>query len=76
MEPVIKVRYKASALLLALTLILNLILPRVDAAGCDKAPRDQHASKSDGDNAFAIQVNGSPRLYRPNQIYTITLRVS
>ena len=74
MEPVIKVRYKTLALL-GLTLTLNLILPWAEAAGCDKAPKDQYASTSDGDNGFAIQINGSPRLYRPNQIYTITLKV-
>ena len=74
MEPVIKVRYKRSALGLLLSLILTLI-PNANGAACDKTPKDQYASKSDGDNGFAIQINGSPRMYRPNQIYTITLKV-
>ncbi len=74
MEPVIKVRHKVFTLaLMALSLVL---IPSAHAgAGCDKTPKDQYASKSDGDNGFAIQINGSPRLYRPNQIYTITLKV-
>ena len=76
MEPVIKVRHKVFTLaLVAVSLVLNLIPSVHAAAGCDKTPKDQYASKSDGDNGFAIQINGSPRLYRPNQIYTITLKV-
>ena len=74
MEPVIKVRYKRSVLVLVL-LTLTLI-PNANCAACDKTPKDQYASKSDGDNGFSVQINGSPRMYRPNQIYTITLKVS
>jgi hypothetical protein len=40
MEPVIKVRYKTSALL-ALLLAFNLISPGTAGAGCDKSPKDQ-----------------------------------
>ncbi len=74
-QHVIKVRYKSPAL--AFVVALCLCLPGASqAAGCDKTPRDQYAAKTDGNNGFAIQINGSPRLYRPNQIYTITLRVN
>ncbi len=40
MEPVIKVRYKTSALL-ALLLAFSLISPGSAGAGCDKSPKDQ-----------------------------------
>ena len=77
MEPIIKVRHKRSALILVLILVLQTLtlIPNANGAACDKTPKDQYASKSDGDNGFAIQINGSPRMYRPNQIYTITLKV-
>lgn len=74
-QHVIKVRYKSPAL--AFVFALLLCLPaKSQGAGCDKTPRDQYAAKTDGNNGFAIQINGSPRLYRPNQIYTITLKVN
>jgi len=74
MEHIIKVRYKSPALILTLALLLSFS-NKGEGAGCDKTPRDQYAAKTDGNNGFAIQINGSPRLYRPNQIYTITLKV-
>lgn len=42
---------------------------------CFKSPLETNSDKTEGDNGFAVLINGSPRLYRPNQIYTITLRV-
>ena len=71
MEPVIKVRYKEK--LLVFCLLLGSVvgfMPR-----CDKTPQDQGGDKIPGDNGFSIHVSGSPRKYRPNQVYTIQLHV-
>jgi len=74
MEPIIKVRYKEKFVGLLL-LLLACLIP--DTLGlfprCDKTPRDQGTEKFPGDNGFTIQVSGSPRKYRPNQVYTIQL---
>ena len=73
MEPIIKVRYK-EAFFLCLGILANVVygaLPK-----CDKTPHDQGTDKIAGDNGFAIHVSGSPRMYRPNQLYNIQLSVS
>ena len=33
----------------------------------------QVASQTRGDHGFAVVIAGSPRLYRPGQVYTVTL---
>ena len=72
MEPIIKVRYKEKLLFLFL-----VFLNSVDSVPiCDKTPVGQGTDKIPGDNGFAIQLSGSPRKYRPNQVYTIKLSVS
>lgn len=73
MEPIIKVRHKEKLVILLASILIHVaygILPR-----CDKTPSDQNVHRIGGDNGFTIQVSGSPRKYRPNQVYTITLSV-
>ena len=72
MEPIIKVRYKEKVLL-ALLFFLPATLggyPR-----CDKTPRAQRSDKTPGSHGFSVSVSGSPRKYRPEQVYTIQLSV-
>ena len=80
MEPIIKVRYKEKKnIFLAPTLFLLVLLLDGALGGyprCDKTPRDQHSDKTPGSNGFSVKVSGSPRKYRPDQVYTITLSVS
>ena len=38
-----------------------------------KIPSPQAASQTRGDHGFAVVIAGSPRLYRPGQVYTVTL---
>lgn len=74
MEPVIKVRYKEKLFLFVCCWLLGTtvgFMPR-----CDKTPHDQTGNKIPGDQGFSIHVSGSPRKYRPNQVYTIQLSVS
>lgn len=74
MEPVIKVRYKEKLFLFICCWLLGTtvgFMPR-----CDKTPQDQRSDKIPGDQGFSIHVSGSPRKYRPNQVYTIQLSVS
>ena len=75
MEPVIKVRYKEK---MVIWLCLGILISTVGATlpKCDKTPHDQGTDKIPGDNGFAIHVSGSPRMYRPNQLYNIQLSVS
>lgn len=71
MEPIIKVRYKEKIFLIALFLLFDGALggyPR-----CDKTPKDQLSAKTPGSNGFSVSVSGSPRKYRPEQVYTITI---
>jgi len=62
-----KVRYKLGLLLLVLPLVLG------SAPKCDKTPLGQDALKTPGENGFYVSVAGNPRLYRPGQVYTVTL---
>ena len=77
MEPVIKVRYKEKFfLLIGVCWLLVVGSAEGFMARCDKTPQDQRSDKIHGDNGFSIHVSGSPRKYRPNQVYTIQLGVS
>jgi hypothetical protein len=69
MEPIIKVRYKEKFLFLFLVFLNSVHSVPI----CDKTPVGQGTDKIPGDNGFAIQLSGSPRKYRPNQVYTIKL---
>ena len=71
MEPIIKVRYKEKLLFLFLAFLSSVHSVPI----CDKTPVGQGTPQG-GDNGFAIQLSGSPRKYRPNQVYTIKLSVS
>ena len=72
MEPVIKVRYKEKFVIILVTLLSTVYaMPQ-----CDKTPPEQGTEKQAGDNGFSIHVRGTPRKYRPNEVYTIELRVS
>ena len=50
----------------------------VTTALCDKSPDKSvtTAPKQAGNGGFAIGIVGSPSLYRPGQVYTITLEVT
>ena len=85
LDPVIKVRHKAttpppppSRLVL---LLLSLLLfapppPAAEAQICDKTPLEYIGQeKTPGNNGYEVNIIGKPRLYRPNQQYTITLTV-
>jgi hypothetical protein len=74
MEPITKVRFKERISFLCLLIVFHgafASMPR-----CEKSPLDQAAGKIGGDNGFSISVSGSPRKYRPNQVYTLNLSVS
>lgn len=62
-----KVRHRLGWLLLMLPLVLG------SAPKCDKTPLGQEAPKTPGENGFYVTVAGSPRLYRPGQVYTVSL---
>ena len=62
-----KVRHRLGWILLMLPLVLG------SAPKCDKTPLGQEASKTPGENGFYVTVAGSPRLYRPGQVYTVSL---
>lgn len=66
-----KVRYKPGWILLAVLLLVNGALG--SAPKCDKTPLGQEASKTSGENGFYVTVAGSPRLYRPGQLYKVSL---
>lgn len=78
MEPVIKVRHKMSASFLLLAIVV-LLSPAASSGKmiqkCEKSPKEMSTPKSEGDHGYALLINGSPRLYRPNQMYTVTLKV-
>lgn len=66
-----KVRYRLGWILLVLPLLFNVALG--SAPKCDKTPLGQEAQKTPGENGFYVTVAGSPRLYRPGQVYTVSL---
>ena len=66
-----KVRHKLGWILFILPLLFNVALG--SAPKCDKRPLGQEASKTSGDHGFYVEVAGSPRLYRPGQVYTVSL---
>lgn len=77
MEPVIKVRYKWASIWL--TVHLAALCGPVGGnpyPKCDKSPEGTTAPKTEGTNGFAITIVGTPRLYRPHQVYTISLQVT
>lgn len=65
-----KVRWKGVRAALAL-----LALGGAAASGpkCSKIPMSQVAAQTRGDNGFYVTVAGGPHLYRPGQVYTVTL---
>jgi len=66
----IKVRYRL------FWLILGCLSPKALSSGgpkCDKTPLGQEAPKTPGEHGFYVTVAGSPRLYRPGQVYTVSL---
>jgi len=67
-----KVRWKGGTLGF---LILTALVHNVIGSGpkCNKIPPTQVASQTRGDHGFAVVIAGSPRLYRPGQVYTVTL---
>ena len=74
MEPIIKVRYKEKVLW-TLLLIVHGTLGQISR--CDKTPEDyRQKAKTPGSHGFSVSVSGSPRKYRPEQVYTIKLSVS
>ena len=74
MEPIIKVRYKEK-ILWTLLLIVHGTLGQISR--CDKTPEDyKRVEKTPGSHGFSVSVSGSPRKYRPEQVYTIKLSVS
>merc|ERR1711974_113012 len=66
-----KVRWKGGTLGF---LILTALVHNVVGSGpkCNKIPPTQVASQTRGDHGFAVVIAGSPRLYRPGQVYTVT----
>ena len=66
-----KVRIRLDLLIFAILLILDV--GSGSAPKCDKRPLGQQSYKTYGDNGFKVSVVGSPRLYRPGQVYTVTL---
>jgi hypothetical protein len=67
-----KVRWKGGTLGI---LILTALVHNAVGSGpkCNKIPPTQVASPTRGDHGFAVVIAGSPRLYRPGQVYTVTL---
>ena len=68
----IKVRWKPNLLLL----VLASYLAGVAGTGgpkCSKVPTSQVSQQTRGDHGFYVTVAGAPRLYRPGQVYTVTL---
>ena len=67
-----KVRIK---LLRVSVLVFLLVVAGCDGSApkCNKQPMGQQARKTYGDNGFRLSVVGSPRLYRPGQVYTVSL---
>ena len=41
---------------------------------CEVYPEETFVAKSEGNNGFAVTINGSPLEYRPEQHYKITLQ--
>lgn len=70
-----KVRIKLGkmTMLSVFLLLVSLGLSSSSAPKCDKRPLGQQSHKTYGDNGFKVSVVGSPRLYRPGQVYTVTL---
>ena len=82
MEPITKVRYKekkwrsyAIALWICFLSCQLFLGSEAALARCDKTPRDQGGDRIPGDNGFSVIVSGMPRKYRPNQVYTMIIKV-
>jgi len=56
-----------------LVLVLLVDLTHGSGPKCEKAPPSQVAAQTRNDNGFGVTVAGRPRLYRPDQVYTVTL---
>lgn len=78
MEPVIKVRYKGLVRNLSFTFLLLTTVVVGKSMGafpkCDKTPKETTVPKIVGSNGYAVAIVGSPLKYRPNQVYTISLK--
>jgi len=68
-----KVRIKLCWTMFPLLLTLLVSGVRGSAPKCNKTPLGQQSYKTWGDNGFKVSVVGSPRLYRPGQVYTVSL---
>jgi len=66
----IKVRWKSAIFLL----ISFLQIVAGSAPKCDKTPLSQDQYRTAGDFGFSVSVAGRPTLYRPGQVYTVTLQ--
>jgi len=70
-----KVRWKQTRMASALIFLFFVTLINGQAGPkCNKSPIGQSALRTYGDGGFHVEVVGSPRLYRPGQEYTVSLR--
>ena len=70
-----KVRIKPAMMSWTVLVLLSLLCCQVSGSApkCNKRPLGQQSYKTWGDNGFKVSVVGSPRLYRPGQVYTVSL---
>ncbi len=73
LEPVIKVRHKPKTMLLLL--LLHAAVTGAVFLTCDKTPDDTGVPSTVGTGGYEITLIGKPELYRPNQNYTIKVKV-
>lgn len=66
-----KVRWKT---VVSVVFLIYLQVTDGSPPRCDKTPTGQEPYKTNGDNGFSVSVAGSPTLYRPGQVYTVTLK--
>lgn len=69
----IKVRWKGGTLTLLLLATAFVVPSHSSGPKCSKVPTTQDAAQTRGDAGFFVTVAGAPRLYRPGQVYTVTL---
>ena len=70
-----KVRIKPAMMSWTVLVLLSLLCCQASGSApkCNKRPLGQQSYKTWGDNGFKVSVVGSPRLYRPGQVYTVSL---